>query len=228
MTQANAQRTVVAAALLLVLCAWAVGFMWDRHPADLSALYLARHMVASGQADLVYAAPKGFFGAVPPDWGPALAALGLAGEEVLAYVYPPLWAVLLAPVTEALSPAAFFRAAAVLEMALLAASVLLAWRLARGWAMPLWGWLMLSAALLAGSAISFQAVTQLQPQIVVVFLVLLAFERDAEERPVQAGAVLALAAALKLAPAALVAMSAAVQVGSAAPLFSYQAMVWSL
>ncbi len=196
-------RLAAAAALLAALCAYALGQVWHGFPPDLSAIWMAGHLFASGQFDLIYAAPAGFFGSSPPDWQPLLPALGLQGRDVLPYVYPPLWAALVAPLAAVLGPQAFFQAAAVAEIAMLVGSVLVAWRLCRGFAVPLWAWILASAALIGTSVISFTALMHLQPQIVVVFLTLLAFERHGAGRTATAGAILAAAAALKLAPAAL-------------------------
>ena len=43
-------------ALVLILGHWSI---WAQ---DLSAIYYAGHMYATGQFDLIYAAPDGFFG----------------------------------------------------------------------------------------------------------------------------------------------------------------------
>lgn len=196
------QRTVMAVACLIGLAALVVQRMWSAFPPDLSALYMAGWLYAQGNFDLIYAAPPGFFGASPPEWQGFLPGLGLQGQDVLPYVYPPFWAALLSPAA-ALDPATFFRAAAVAQMAMLAASVALAWRLARGFAVPIWGWILISIALIATSFIAYIAIAQLQPQITVTFLTLLAFDRYGAGKSATAGTILAVAAALKLAPAAL-------------------------
>lgn len=52
----------------------------------------------TGEAALVYAARRGFFGGAALDWTPAFAALGLPADiEVYPNIYPPIWAVLTAP-----------------------------------------------------------------------------------------------------------------------------------
>ncbi len=188
-------------AALTLLC---LGFTWNAHPPDLSALYMAGYLFDTGQQGLIYASPEGFFGGASPLWEAPMAEAGLRGKEVLAYVYPPLWAALLSPLAGALEPETFFRIAAVLLTGLVVASSLLAWRLARGWAMPLHHWLPVSALVLGTSLAVLMAMMQLQPHVMVVFLVLLAFERLSAGRSGWAGACLGLAAALKLGPAALV------------------------
>ena len=196
-------RLVVALLLLAAFCAMALARVWSGFPADLSALFMAGHLYATGQADLIYAAPPGFFNASPAEWTPLLPALGLADQYPLPYVYPPLWAALFAPLSTLGAPA-FFQVFAVVEIAMLAASVVLAWRLCRAFAIPLWAWILLSTVLMASSVITFTALIHLQPQIIVVFLILLAFERYSAGNHATAGAILAIAALLKLAPAALI------------------------
>ncbi len=196
-----ASRLVSASIILFSVLAVAAAWKLVSFPPDLSALYAAARFYAMGEYDLVYAAPKIFFGGTAPEWLPYLAELGLEGEEPLPYVYPPLWAALFAPLAAAVAPQTFFQIIGAVLFASIAGSVLVAWRLARGFAIPLWSWIILSAVLLATSVISFIAVYHLQIQILVVFLCLLAFERYRAGRAGTAGAILALAAALKLAPA---------------------------
>ncbi|MCG6903330.1 MAG: DUF2029 domain-containing protein [Rhodobacter sp.] len=196
-------RTLFAATAMAAFAYIALFLLWNTFPADLSALYMAGHLFQTGQYNLIYAAPDGFFGASPPEWQPLLPALGLAGQDVLPYVYPPLWAAVMAPLS-ALGPQGFFQAAALVELALLMASVWLAWRLCRSFAIPFWAWALTGTVLLGTSVISFTALMHLQPQIVVVFLTLLAFERYSTGQSRLAGTLLGLAAMLKLAPAGLV------------------------
>lgn len=198
------RRLIPAAVLLAALMIAAIRMMWTAHPPDLSALYMAGYLFAEDRFDLIYAAPAGFFGATPPDWMPVLGEIGLYGQEVLPFVYPPLWAALLSPIAGAVDPATFFRAADIALVCLLAGSVLVAWRMARDWAMPLWAWILVATAALATSTMSLMAMMQLQPHILVVFLTLLAFERYGAGRSLTAGVCLGLAAALKLSPAALI------------------------
>ena len=205
-TQTADTRVRLGAALILLGAVMSIGirFMWNTHPPDLSAIYMAGWLFAHDRFDLVYAAPEGFFGGTPPAWMPALQEIGLYGGEVLPYVYPPLWAALISPLAGALEPQTFFRAADIVLVCLLAASSLVAWRMARGWAMPLWAWIAVSAVALLTSLTSFMAMVQLQPHILVVFLTLLAFERYGAGRSWLGGALLGIAAALKLGPAALI------------------------
>ncbi len=196
-------RTILAALALLAVCCFGLLRVWGAIPPDLSAVYMAGYLHDLGRPDLIYDAPEGFFLRPPPLWAPYIAELGLQDAFVTPYVYPPMWAVLVAPIAGAVSPQTFFNGVAILEVLLLAASVLLAWRLTGPRAPALWIWLLMSAALIRTSAITTFALIQLQPQIVVVFLILWAFERYSTGRAGWAGALLAIAAALKLAPAGL-------------------------
>lgn len=184
-------------------CAYEITRAWTNFPPDLSALYAAGWLFGDGQTNLIYAAPPGFFGGMPPEWASLTEMMGMAGQEPLPYVYPPLWAALMAPLTGALSPEGFFRTMALVQLPMLPGCAVLAWRMLRPNRLPLWAWLGITAALLWTSLIVSSAVVQLQPQITVAFLTLLAFERYGAGRVAAAGALLALAAALKLAPAGL-------------------------
>lgn len=193
----------ISVALMGLWCFAEIAGMWHAFPPDLSALYMAGYLFAEGRADLIYAAPEGFFGGMAQEWVPYRNALELRGESVLPYVYPPLWAAVLGQIAPLMSPQQFFQGAALILIPLLPVSAYLAWRIMPSNRLPLWAWFMVTAALLYTSLISKAAIVQLQPQIFVVFLMLLSFERYTSGKPGQAGAVLALAAALKLSPAGL-------------------------
>lgn len=197
-------RTALAIVALAAWCLYEILGVWNHFPPDLSALYMAGYLISENRADLLYAAPQGFFGGTPDAWVEPMASIGLAGQDVLPYIYPPLWAHLLAGPTSVLTPTAFFNFAATVQIPLIAISVILAWRIAADVAIPLWVWILTSIALLATSVISNVAIVQIQPQITVIFLTLLAFDRYRAGQPVVAGATLALAAALKLVPAGFI------------------------
>ena len=177
--------------------------MWVHFPPDLSALFMAGHLFGTGQHDLIYAAPPGFFVVPPPEWADILPTVDLANKNVLAFVYPPLWAAIVSPLS-ALGHQVFFHTFALLEIAAMGGSIFMAWKLCRPFAIALWAWVLLSLALMATSLIVFTAVTHLQPQIIVVFLILLAFERYGAGKSGTAGALLAFAAIMKLSPAGLI------------------------
>lgn len=213
-----AQRTPRIAALsidddrdklisVLLLAFWTVVVLWQQWgqwAEDLSAVYIAGWLWQSGQGALIYDTPPAFFGGIAESWQPAMAAMGIADESSFAYVYPPIWAVLTAPLTEILSPQGFFNAAALIQIPLLAASVWLAGRLIKPAAMPWWVWTAIGLLTLTLSVQTYLAIRHNQPTITVGFLILLAFERLQYGRPLTAGGALAVAASVKLTPAFLV------------------------
>lgn len=195
-------RTRIAYLLLGVWALLALWTYWNAMPQDLSAVYVAGWLWQHGQPDLIYAIPDGFFGDQARSWDAVTTAI--AGPDFFAfpYVYPPVWAVLAAPLTEILGVKGFSNALLLVQVPMLAASVLLAARLARPKEMSLAGWVVIGTLILLLSVQTHLALWQNQPTIMVTFLVLLSFVCLDAERPVAAGAVLALAAAVKLTPAA--------------------------
>ncbi len=194
------QDRVLGVALLALWAVWAARIHLGDWAPDLSAVYFAARFYALGLMDQVYASPARFFGTdYAPRWLAEVAALGHGDAQVYPYIYPPLWAVLFSPVALRTDPVDFFAAAWAVQIAMMAGSVWLAWRLMRpGSSFALWS--ALSVLLLATSIISFHALFHSQPQITVVFLCLLAFERLAAGKPIAAGTALGVAAALKLTP----------------------------
>jgi hypothetical protein len=191
-------------ALLALWAVCAIIWQWGEWAQDLSALYVAGHLWATGATGLIYAAPPDFFGGAAVEWDATLAHLGIAEKITFPYVYAPLWAAALAPVTQILSPQGFGNAVTLFQMPMLAASVLLAGRILRPASMPLWLWCLVGVAILSLSVPSYSAIWQNQPTITTTFLVLLAVDRLGAGRSVAAGIALACAAALKLSPAAFV------------------------
>ena len=153
---------------------------------DLSALFQAGHAVSTGQSSTIY----------------ALGSDPLKAEAL--YVYPPLWAWLIAPLTQQVSFEAFSKAMFYAHVTMLCASVGLAWKVVCPPHMKSEHFIFVSFALLALSAPVFQALGQNQPQILTLFLVLLAFERYRAGSFAMAGMILAVAAAFKLSPLFLV------------------------
>ncbi|MEM9973483.1 MAG: glycosyltransferase 87 family protein [Pseudomonadota bacterium] len=183
--------------------AWVIMF-WliagYRGSPDLEATWIAAAFFAAGDYGNVYPPPGPLFTMQPPEaWLPLLEGPG-AVREMFPYVYPPLWAALVA---EALPYAPFSRAeplATALNAALLVAIPVLAWRAARS-PIPLAIWLMVAGAAMITTHVGFIAIKQNQPQILVSFLMVLAIERSRAEAPIAAGAALACAAAIKGYPA---------------------------
>ncbi|MFM2354711.1 MAG: hypothetical protein RLZZ528_447 [Pseudomonadota bacterium] len=189
----------------LLAALWAavmLALRWGTWGEDVAALYMAGHFWRQGAFDMLYLAPEGFFGGSPPGWLPAMQALGIGDRIAFPFVYPPIWAAALAPLTAILSPQGFCNLALALQVPMLAASALLAARITRPARLTLMQHtgvlLLLVTVLVPGvSALHFN-----QPTITATFLTLLAFERTAAGRPVAGGSALALAAAIKLSPAA--------------------------
>lgn len=192
---------------LAILGAWVVmAFLaWrGEWPNDLAALWFAAHFLAEGRPDLVYAAPPLFFGSTAPEWQPYLDQLGAPGTAAaFPYIYPPLWAGLIAPLTKVMSAQTFFDAVLAAHLAMMAGSVLLAERLVRPARVPYPAFILWGVSVLAFSVPAISGVSLNQPTITATFLILLAF-RIVAQMPVRAGAALAVAAALKLTPAAFV------------------------
>ncbi len=192
---------------LAILGAWVVmAFLaWRGEWAnDLAALWFAAHFLAEGQPDLVYAAPPLFFGGTAPEWQPYLDQFNVTKREAAyPYIYPPLWAGLIAPLTKVMSAQTFFDAVLAAHLAMMAGSVLLAERLVRPATIPYPVFILWGVSVLAFSVPSISGVSLNQPTITATFLILLAF-RIVAQMPVRAGAALAVAAALKLTPAAFV------------------------
>lgn len=171
---------------------------------DLSAVYVAAWLWANDHKDAIYSAPPGFFGGISDTWVQLLTPLAISELGSFPYVYPPLWPALLSPIATALSPQAFSDIVLNLHIPMLAASVALAGRLAKPKRMPWFVWGGLGLIILSFSTPAAHAILHNQPTITITFLTLLAMERLQSNHPVTSGALLALAAAIKLAPVVFV------------------------
>jgi hypothetical protein len=197
---AAARDAWIAMAILGVWLLVALVRQWNHWPEDLSAVYIAGFLWQTGQPELIYAAPEHFFGGHAPSWTPTLLDLGGPDAVTFPYIYPPIWAVLIAPLTRMTDVLGFANAVSLIQFPMLVASILLAARLFRPAAMPLWLWALIGAATLSLSIQSQLTLGLNQPTITVVFLILLSFERMQSGQPVAAGAALAIAAAIKISP----------------------------
>lgn len=191
--------TLLACVVLVVWTAINAFGLWNNWAEDLAAVYVAGWLWDHGQAGLIYATPEHFFGGQAESWTPVLEAIGGPSAKAFPYVYPPLWAVVAAPVTRFLSATDFFNAMLVLQTGLLGYGLVVTHRLARP-PLPLWKWLLVGCALLQVTVPFVTALKQCQPSILVTVLTLLAVERSVNGAPRRAGACLALAAAIKLTP----------------------------
>lgn len=195
-------RWLPAVLVLALWTGWAIWVHAGQWPEDLSAVYVGAHLWQSGQHALIYATPPQFYGGAAESWTPVMADLGVAGRPTFPYVYPPLWAALLAPVTAHVGVQGFLAAFSTAQVGLMAASVLLADRLFRPPGMTHLLWALLSVVMLSTMVQPYATLWHSQPTILTTFLTLLAFVAIREGRPVAAGVALAVAAAIKLTPAA--------------------------
>lgn len=197
----------------LVLLGWSLNALfkyWDNWPIDLSALYFAAHFYAEGAFDLVYAPGGDVFWVTPPlEWTNFAATQGLPDAILPAYVYPPVWAALLAPVTEVLSFQSFARVALLFFVGSICLMVQLSWLMARrlpnaqGHLMSFTVWAFLAAILMTLTSLGALVLQLGQPQIVVSAIILGSLWSLMRRKDVTAGGLLALAAAIKLMPALL-------------------------
>lgn len=201
----------MAAALVLLAAflVWLFGVTWGTWSIDMSAVYMAGYLAATGQTDLIYSSPPLFFmNNDQPAWRAIIDPLGGAGEKVTVFVYPPIWAYVAAPLAERLGPIAFFDATRVVMYLSYAGSILLTWRLMA----PRVPATVFVVVVLAASVVTIPftvAAILNQPQLLLVFLILLAFERYVAGRPVLAGVLLGLVAAVKITPVLLALVFAA-------------------
>lgn len=172
---------------------------------DLTAIYFAAHFIGQGNPDLVYLPGANIRVVDPPEaWIALAAAEGNPGGGLTPYLYPPLWAALLAPVVERMSAYSFFAVFNGANIVALAGTIWLSFRLTASDRIGFGTWAALSLALGVGSGFGFFGFWLGQPQIIVSFVTLLAFVLLADRRDLGAGTMLALAAAMKLSPALLV------------------------
>lgn len=196
---------VLGWAIILVWAIVMAQMLWGKWALDLTALYFAAEFFASGQTDMVYLPGPEVFVVDPPEAWTALArAEGRADAQLTPYLYPPLWAALLAPIAARVSAIGFFNAMILVNLASIAGMIWVSYRFARPKRLGFGLWAALSVALVATSGVGEMGLWLGQPQIVVSFVTLLSAYALARGRDLGAGAALGLAAAMKLTPAILV------------------------
>ncbi|MEM8591261.1 MAG: glycosyltransferase family 87 protein [Pseudomonadota bacterium] len=197
-------RDALLAALIAVsFVALLLAQSWGRIGTDISALYLGGWLAAAGQAELLYAATPSFLGEpVAPGWVAASEAAGFE-RAVVAYVYPPIWAALVAPLTAVLGPAGFANLFSAAGLSAYALSGVAVWRLCRP-SMGLPAFLGVAFGLSLFSLAFLFAWALVQPQLIVIALILWSAERLARGRQRAAGLLLGLAAAIKVMPILLI------------------------
>lgn len=171
---------------------------------DLLALWLAASNVAAGQPGDLFPPVTDLFLMRPPmHWFDLTTAIGHPGEAY-PYIYPPIWAWLLAPLTKFASFQVFKSLVFVANALMIAGIVLIAARMSGATGgtrrLPPLQWLAIVAFMLFTSQAAVVALKQNQMQILVAFLCLFALDRADRDRPFAAGLALGVAIALKLSP----------------------------
>lgn len=174
---------------------------------DLMALWLAAQEVAAGHPAAIYPPETPIFLMRPAfDWYEMAARIGRPGE-VYPYLYPPLWAHLLAPLTRLIAFTTFAQIIFTLNLLALMSLPVIGLRLAFGTAADTrdrLAWICATALVLGLIPGTVIALDQGQLQILVALLTLFALERAQNGHPVTGGLAMGLAIALKLSPLPLV------------------------
>jgi hypothetical protein len=190
---------VIAVAAAVVFAVFCLSVFGGEPGADIVPLWVAARLWAAGMPEAIYAADTTVFTlAAPETFTPLARAVGYEGS-VYPFLYPPIWAALLAPLTEAVDAFwfdAFFRT---LNAVALVMVPWLMWRAAP--VVPFGRHFALGAMLLLVTTVGFIPIMANQVQILVAFLLALTIERSRNGGEVAAGVALGLAAALKLYPA---------------------------
>ncbi|MGJ8624910.1 MAG: glycosyltransferase family 87 protein [Yoonia sp.] len=177
--------------------------------ADLYAMWLAGDFLSMGQPDQVYPANIDRFDMTPPvAWWPYVVQID-PEARIFPYIYPPIWAKLVSFMIGHVPFSVFDVTMLALHQALLLGSAFLALRLCG----------MRSVTLLVAATATYAALVMTmpigialgenQPQILVSFLIVAAFERAYSRHPKLAGGLLALAASMKVYPLLFIVIFAA-------------------
>ncbi|MDA5092516.1 glycosyltransferase family 87 protein [Aliiroseovarius sp. KMU-50] len=181
---------------------------WGAWPLDLTAVYFAAHFFQSGQMDLVYGPVDSFLWVHnPAEWEALAIAFGGHPQQIMPYVYPPLWAGLLAPLTPILEYLEFAKIILVLNVLGLVACALMIWDwTSRGLRTSQTGGPgFMLYSLIAAAGLLLTAAPQIlllygQPHVLVTLLTVAAFWCVTREYRMLGGALLAAAAAVKMMP----------------------------
>ena len=116
----------------LVLGIWVATSLythWNSWSFDASALYFSAYFYDIGQFDLVFSPEPAFFwGQKPhPEWTELAVSQGADVGDLSPFVYPPLWAAVLAPLASNTTALQFFNLFQVLNSLAIAGSVYLAY-----------------------------------------------------------------------------------------------------
>ncbi|WP_137701525.1 glycosyltransferase family 87 protein [Marimonas lutisalis] len=197
----NTRRSVLLLVLAGLWTVWILRLYYNGPHLDLTALYLAGWLWGDGQTQAIFAAPPDVFGPDQPAlWAQAWTAAGGPADFLFtAYVYPPIWAALLAPVTHGTDPMAFFHAVFLWHIAAALLAAWLGWHLSHRTPLSP-GWALALLAILGAGTPALNTFMLNQPQITILAMVLLAFVLVHRGHDLSGGAVLGLAAAIKLSP----------------------------
>ena len=191
-------RVLAAALVFTTLCAV---LAFHQPSLDLFPLYAAGRLAAEGSMAQVYVfEPASGIEVTTPAWLSVAAEAGHSGE-VFPFVYPPLWAKALAPLASGLDWTGFRLLFSVLAATAAAAAIALATTM---WAAPERRSEAAALALLISPLgwPVFVLFVYNQVHGLLLLAVLLSWRAADRGRPARAGLLLALAASLKLAPAA--------------------------
>ena len=197
-------HSYLAGLLLVAYALWSAWRYWDAYAIDLAPLYIAGHFAANGEWHMIYGGEKLAFAVKnAPEWRGVLEAHGISGRSGSHYVYPPIWAYVVSPLTTVLDPQSFINYGRIVLAFCLSASIWLAWLIFRSPCSPVL-WVALSLALMESTMPAVLSLELGQPQLLVILLVLASFERSMAGRDIQAGFFLGLAAAIKVSPILLI------------------------
>ncbi len=191
------------AATILLILGFVVASTFVSHigpAADFQAVWLAGRFLAEGRPDLIYPHDTSVFTMSPPqEWVDRLSAEHYSGG-IYPFIYPPIWAWLAAVATRVMTFDTLINCVAVINPVLMLIMLMAARRLAAP-KMRLSIYLGLSSLVLLLTPVGLLALYQSQPQILVACLTVAAIERAEHGAPKLGGALLAVAAAIKLYPA---------------------------
>ncbi len=194
----------IAVTLVAVWTAAQIVNLWGSWSVDMSAIYMAGHFAWLGEDAWIYGAPPDFFSKLVPErWTEVLIGFGLKEEFAVPFVYPPIWAFLVAPMAGTMDPITFFDITRVVTTGAFGASILVAWRLMRPAGISATAFCVVSIVIASLTVPYLFSVSLNQPQFLVVLLILLAFERYQAGKPLLAGILLGVVAAMKISPVLL-------------------------
>lgn len=201
----NRIHVLLSVIFLLIFFTFTLNMLYGIRHGDLSAVYQAADHFSKGNYTLIFGPPAA--GETSQHSGILISALdfrdsvfGKYMSPDLPYVYPPLWAALLAPVTRAMDMQSFSNITLIIQLSLLTLSLYLCFQLSPARKPRFYIWIII--VLMAGMSglPLFLVLFHNQPQITIFALTILAFWFYSKERSLTAGVLLGIAAAIKLLP----------------------------